>query len=45
MLLIPVGIAGLALGLLRRRSGSVLPGMGVHMTLNALALGIALLVS
>lgn len=45
VLLIPVGIAGLALGLLRRRSGSVLPGMVVHMTLNALALGIALLVS
>jgi uncharacterized protein len=45
VLLIPVGIAGLALGLLRQRSGSVLPGMGVHMTLNALALGIALLVS
>ena len=45
VLLIPVGIAGLALGLLRQRSGSVLPGMGVHMALNALALGIALLVS
>jgi uncharacterized protein len=45
VLLIPVGIAGLALGLLRQRSGSVIPGMGVHMTLNALALGIALLVS
>ena len=45
VLLIPVGIAGLALGLLRQRSGSVLAGMGVHMTLNALALGIALLVS
>ena len=45
VLLLPVGIAGLALGLLRQRSGSVLPGMGVHMTLNALALGIALLVS
>jgi membrane protease YdiL (CAAX protease family) len=45
VLLIPVGIAGLALGLLRQRSASVLPGMGVHMTLNALALGIALLVS
>jgi membrane protease YdiL (CAAX protease family) len=45
VLLIPVGIAGLALGLLRQRSGSILPGMGVHMTLNALALGIALLVS
>lgn len=45
VLLIPVGIAGLALGLLRQRSASVLPGMGVHMTLNALALTIALLVS
>jgi membrane protease YdiL (CAAX protease family) len=45
VLLLPVGIAGLALGMLRQRTGSVLPGMGVHMTLNALALGIALLVS
>jgi membrane protease YdiL (CAAX protease family) len=45
VLLLPVGIAGLALGLLRRNTMSVLPGMGVHMSLNALALAIALLVS
>jgi CAAX protease family protein len=45
VLLIPVAIAGLALGYVRQRTGSVLPGMGVHMSLNALALGLALLVS
>jgi membrane protease YdiL (CAAX protease family) len=33
------------LGLLRERTASVYPGMGVHMSLNALALGLALLVS
>jgi membrane protease YdiL (CAAX protease family) len=43
VLLIPVAIAGLALGWMRRRTGSVLPGMGVHMSLNALALILALL--
>lgn len=43
VLLIPVAIAGLALGWMRRRTGSVLPGMGVHMSLNALALVLALL--
>lgn len=45
VLLIPVAIAGLALGYIRQRTGSVLPGMGVHMSLNALALALALLVS
>jgi uncharacterized protein len=45
VLLIPVAIAGLALGWMRQRTGSVLPGMGVHMSLNALALALALLVS
>ena len=35
----------LALGWVRQKSGSVLPGMGVHMSLNALALALALLVS
>ena len=45
VLLIPVAIAGFLLGLLRMRTASVYPGMGVHMTLNALALGLALLVS
>jgi membrane protease YdiL (CAAX protease family) len=45
VLLIPVAIAGLALGLLRRTTASVLPGLGVHMGLNALALSLALLVS
>jgi membrane protease YdiL (CAAX protease family) len=43
VLLIPVAIAGLALGWVRERTGSVLPGMGVHMSLNALALILALL--
>jgi membrane protease YdiL (CAAX protease family) len=45
VLLIPVAIAGLVLGLLRTKTASVYPGMGVHMSLNALALGLALLVS
>jgi uncharacterized protein len=45
VLLIPVAIAGLLLGLLRARTASVYPGMGVHMSLNALALALALLVS
>jgi uncharacterized protein len=45
VLLIPVAIAGLLLGLLRTRTASVYPGMGVHMSLNALALALALLVS
>jgi membrane protease YdiL (CAAX protease family) len=45
VLLIPVAIAGLLLGLVRTRTASVYPGMGVHMSLNALALGLALLVS
>ena len=45
VLLIPVAFAGLLLGLLRERTGSVYPGMGVHMSLNALAIGLALLAS
>src|SRR4029077_15243356 len=45
VLLIPVAFAGLLLGLLRQRTGSVYPGMGVHMSLNALAIGLALLAS
>jgi len=45
VLLIPVAIAGLLLGLLRMRTNSVYPGMGVHMSLNALAIGLALLAS
>jgi membrane protease YdiL (CAAX protease family) len=43
VLLVPVAIAGLVLGLVRTRTGSVYPGMGVHMSLNALALALALL--
>jgi membrane protease YdiL (CAAX protease family) len=43
VLLVPVAIAGLLLGLVRTRTGSVYPGMGVHMSLNALALALALL--
>lgn len=45
VLLVPVAIAGLLLGLIRTRTGSVYPGMGVHMSLNALALALALLFS
>jgi membrane protease YdiL (CAAX protease family) len=45
VLLVPVAIAGLALGWVRERTGSVLPGMGVHMSLNAIALVLALLAS
>jgi hypothetical protein len=45
VLLIPVAIAGLVLGLLRERTGSLLPGLGVHMSLNAIALALALLVA
>ncbi len=45
VLLIPVAIAGLLLGLIRERTGSVFPGMGVHMSLNALAIALALLAS
>jgi membrane protease YdiL (CAAX protease family) len=45
VLLIPVAIAGLLLGLLRVKTASVYPGMGVHMSLNGLALALALFVS
>lgn len=40
-LLVEVAVAGLALAEVRRRTDSVLPGMGVHMTFNALALVLA----
>ena len=40
-LLVEVAVAGLALGEVRRRTGSVLPGMAVHMTFNAVALAVA----
>jgi membrane protease YdiL (CAAX protease family) len=43
VLLVPVAIAGLLLGVVRTRTDSVFPGMGVHMSLNALALALALL--
>jgi membrane protease YdiL (CAAX protease family) len=42
-LLVEVAVAGLVLAEIRRRTASVLPGMGVHMTFNALALAIAFL--
>jgi membrane protease YdiL (CAAX protease family) len=40
-LLVEVTVAGLVLAEVRRRTGSVLPGMAVHMTFNAAALAIA----
>jgi membrane protease YdiL (CAAX protease family) len=42
-LLVEVAVAGLVLAEIRRRTGSVLPGMGVHMAFNGLALAIAFL--
>jgi uncharacterized protein len=41
-LLIPVFLAGLALGWLRQRTGSIWPGVGVHAALNTTALAVAL---
>ena len=40
-LLVEVAVAGLVLAEIRRRTASVLPGMGVHMAFNALALVVA----
>jgi len=42
-LLVEVAVAGLVLAEIRRRTDSVLPGMGVHMAFNGLALVIAFL--
>jgi membrane protease YdiL (CAAX protease family) len=42
-LLLPVFLAGLIIGEVRRRTDSLWPGMGVHMTTNAIALLVALL--
>jgi membrane protease YdiL (CAAX protease family) len=42
-LLVEVAVAGLVLAEIRRRTASVLPGIGVHMTFNGLALVIAFL--
>jgi membrane protease YdiL (CAAX protease family) len=42
-LLVEVAVAGLVLAEIRRRTGSVLPGMGVHMAFNGIALAIAFL--
>jgi uncharacterized protein len=42
-LLVEVAVAGLVLAEIRRRTDSVLPGMGVHMAFNGLALAIAFL--
>jgi CAAX protease family protein len=42
-LLVEVAVAGLVLAEIRRRTASVLPGMGVHMAFNGLALLIAFL--
>jgi membrane protease YdiL (CAAX protease family) len=42
-LLLPVFLAGLIIGELRRRTDSLWPGLGVHMTTNAIALVVALL--
>jgi membrane protease YdiL (CAAX protease family) len=43
VLLLPVFLAGLGLGWLRRRTDSLYPGLAVHMSLNATALAVALL--
>jgi membrane protease YdiL (CAAX protease family) len=40
-LLVEVTVAGLVLAEVRRRTASVLPGMGVHMAFNGLALAVA----
>ena len=45
VLLIPVFVAGLIIGELRRRTDSLWPGLGVHMTTNGLVLVLALLTS
>ncbi|HSD01191.1 MAG TPA: CPBP family intramembrane glutamic endopeptidase [Gaiellales bacterium] len=42
-LLVEVAVAGLVLAEIRRRTASVLPGMGVHMAFNGLALAVAFL--
>ncbi len=42
-LLLPVFLAGLIIGELRRRTDSLWPGLGVHMVTNAIALTVALL--
>jgi CAAX protease family protein len=42
-LVVEVAVAGLVLAELRRRTSSVLPGMGVHMAFNGIALVIAFL--
>jgi hypothetical protein len=42
VLLAPIFVAGLVLGWLRARTGSLYPGLGVHMLLNATALAAAL---
>lgn len=42
-LVVEVAVAGLVLAEIRRRTGSVLPGIGVHMAFNGLALAIAFL--
>jgi membrane protease YdiL (CAAX protease family) len=42
VLLVPIFVAGLVLGWVRARSGSLYPGMAVHMTLNAVAIAAAL---
>jgi membrane protease YdiL (CAAX protease family) len=40
-LLVPVFLAGLAIGWLRRRTGSILPGLAVHASLNIVGLALA----
>lgn len=42
ILLAPIFVAGLALGWLRRRTASLYPSLAVHMSLNAIALAVAL---
>ena len=42
-LLVEVAVAGLVLAEIRRRTASVLPGMGVHIAFNGIALVVAFL--
>jgi uncharacterized protein len=42
VLLVPIFVAGLGIGWLRQRTGSLYPGLAVHMALNATALAAAL---
>jgi membrane protease YdiL (CAAX protease family) len=42
VLLVPIFVFGLVIGWVRRRTGSIWPGMAIHMSVNALSLALAL---